>query len=770
MRAAGTRRGEIWRVQLAAGVAALGRALRVARARRPAAEHAAKDLISRLGLITTCLTIVVPPIAFALLGFYHLQQRAGEQATLGARHLEVQLLRGRSPDWLTQASINVLRGARDSNIAASWISDSSNNVLMFQGGTTVWPEVAASERVQSAAFQGSFNVTVSTGDLILGTLNVLAAFSLLGLLAHYCFRYLPLAALQKAQQLLEAKQQELLDQKSQLEMQNMRFDAALNNMSQALCMFDGQMQLVVCNAQYAQLYQLTPAQVRPGTTLRQILEYRIANGFFAGGSPEDYIRQRLAVAELNQPSVDVRELSDGRTIATHHRPMADGGWVATIEDITEQRRLEARVAHLAHHDALTDLPNRTLLRERLDAALQRRRRDAALAVLCLDLDRFKDINDMLGHPIGDALLQTVANRLRDCVRESDTIARLGGDEFCIVQMGVEQPVAATALAVRIVEELGKPFELGGHQINVGASIGISIFPNDGAGHDELIKNADLALYRAKSEGRSTYRFFEPDMDAQMQARCRLQADMRRALVNGEFKLHYQPVVNLERNEISGLEALLRWQHPELGRVSPAEFIPLAEETNLIVPIGEWVLRQACADAMAWPESVKVAVNLSAVQFKSRHLVETVVSALAMSGLPAHRLELEITESVLLQNNEDTLATLHRLRSLGVRIAMDDFGTGYSSLKIDRCFVADLSKGADESIAILRAVASLGSSLGMATTAEGVETSEQVDQVRAEGCTEMQGYFFSPPRPIEEIARFFPAGAGEDAAPATERVA
>jgi predicted signal transduction protein with EAL and GGDEF domain len=313
--------------------------------------------------------------------------------------------------------------------------------------------------------------------------------------------------------------------------------------------------------------------------------------------------------------------------------------------------------------------------------------------------------------------------------------------------------------------MSAPYELNGQQVVAGASIGIAVSPGDGSEADQLIKNADLALHRAKSEGRATYRFFEAEMDAEMQVRCQLQADLRNALANGEFDLHYQPVVNLARNEICGLEALLRWHHPVRGSIPPGAFIPVAEETGLIVPLGEWALRQACAQAAAWPENIKVAVNLSPVQFKSRNLVEMVFAALASSGLSASRLELEITESTLLQDNAATLATLHQLRSLGVRIAMDDFGTGYSSLsylrsfpfdkiKIDRCFVNDLSGSSEGSLAILRAVANLGLSLGMATTAEGVETQEQVEKVRAEGCTEMQGFFFSPPRPIKDITRLF----------------
>jgi diguanylate cyclase (GGDEF)-like protein len=595
------------------------------------------------------------------------------------------------------------------------------------------------------------------------------------LAAYFCFQRLPLAALDRALQRLEAKQRELIDQKRQLEIQNLRFDAALNNMTQGLCMFDGKQELVVCNAAYARMYGLTDELTRPGTPFRAVVEHRIGNGLQAGKSADEYIRHVIESMVDDRPITKVNELSNGRALAIKQRRMPDGGWISTHEDITEYRRIEARVAHLVRHDALTDLPNRLLLRERLVEAIASARKSENAAVLCLDIDRFKEINDTLGHTAGDAMLKAVGERLRNCLGENDMIARLSADEFAALQVTGEQPFAATSLAGSLIGAMAQPFELDGQPITLSVSIGIAVSSSDNGDPDELLKNADLALHRAKSDGGSTYRFFETGMDADMQARCKLQFDLRKALTNEEFELHYQPVVNIERNEISGMEALLRWNHPERGRVSPAMFIPAAEETGLILPIGEWALRQACADAAAWPGHIKVAVNLSPAQFKSPNLVQTVFAALAASGLSAGRLELEITESVLLHDNAATVATLHQLRSLGVRIAMDDFGTGYSSLgylrsfpfdkiKIDRCFVNDLSDSGGGSLAILRAVSNLGSSLGMTTTAEGVETQEQADKVRAEGCTEMQGYFFSPPRPIKEIARLF-LSSGEQAASA-----
>src|SRR6185437_11337264 len=419
-----------------------------------------------------------------------------------------------------------------------------------------------------------------------------------------------------------------------------------------------------------------------------------------------------------------QELSHGRVIAISRQAMADGGWVATYEDVTERQRAEAQSVFMARHDALTGLPNRVLFHERVEQALAQAGRAEDFAVLLLDLDRFKAVNDTLGHPVGDELLRAVAERLQACVREVDTVARLGGDEFAVVQSGVTKAEDAAVLARRIVEVVSQPYDLDGHRIMIGASVGISIAPGDGASCGKLLKNADVALYKTKAEGRGTWRFFEPDMDARLHARRALELDLWAALANDQFELHYQPLFDLRANRIGGFEALLRWRHPKHGMVSPADFIPISEEIGLIVPLGDWVLQRACAEASVWPGHVKVAVNVSPAQFRTGHLVDSVTKALAASGLPAARLELEITESVLLANSAATLATLHALRALGVRISMDDFGTGYSSLsylrsfpfdkiKIDQSFIRDLAT-TDDAEAIVRAIIGLGASLGMRT--------------------------------------------------------
>jgi len=524
------------------------------------------------------------------------------------------------------------------------------------------------------------------------------------------------------------------------------------------------------------MYGLRAEHTQPGTSLRAILEHQVE----AGMSPinvEDFVESTLASASKPSLGVVEQQLHDGRIISVVNAPLSTGGGVTIHMDVTEKRNSEKQIAFLAHHDALTGLANRVQLREHIAKSLKHLGRGKKLAVLCLDLDKFKDVNDTLGHSVGDSLLCAVSKRLRDIVRDSDLVSRTGGDEFSIVQSGAEPPAATSAaLAGRVVEALSVPFDLGDHHVVIGASVGVAIAPDDGHDVDQLLKNADMALYRAKDDGRGRFHFFESEMDIKAQARRMLELDLRKAVAAGEFQVFYQPIVNLAENKISGFEALLRWNHPTRGRVQPDEFIPLAEDTGLIVAIGEWAIRQACAEAKKWPSDLRVAVNVSPVQFRSKSLASSVMSALAASGLPANRFELEITEAVLMHNDDATLSVLHQLRSLGVRISMDDFGTGYSSLsylrgfpfdkiKIDRSFVRDLIEKPD-SIAIIRAVTGLGQSFGMTTTAEGVETQQQLDQMRAEGCTEAQGYFYGKPMPANEIAQLL---AGTETTTAAGRI-
>jgi diguanylate cyclase (GGDEF)-like protein len=553
-----------------------------------------------------------------------------------------------------------------------------------------------------------------------------------------------------------ARIKSLMDQQavvhaSEIAAQHAQMDAALSNMTQGLCLFDPEGRLLVANRRFAEMFAEPPA-----------------------GAPSDVVLRQAGLEMLIDATRDGRvesiacELPDGRGIAVSQSPVAGGGWVATYEDVTERRAAEQRLAHMARHDQLTGLPNRLYFAEHMRVVFAGPRPDREIALLCVDLDRFKIVNDTLGHPAGDALLREAGDRLRACVGPGALVVRLGGDEFAIVLGGAAaqtgstanegQPEAATAVAERIVTTLGLPFEVDGQHVSVGASVGIAIGSETLNSADALLKSADLALYRAKAEGRGAWRFFEADMDLRMQARRELERDLREAVAQEQFEVFYQPLMQ-GSSGVNGFEALVRWRHPERGLVSPNDFIPLAEEVGLIPVIGRWVLQRACADAAQWPAQLKVAVNLSPSQFRG-NLVGEVEAALATSGLSPSLLELEITESIMLADEEQVLATLHRLRALGVRIAMDDFGTGYSSLgylrrfpfdkiKIDQSFVRNMTDRED-CLAIVRAVIGLGRSLGMSVNAEGVETRDQLDALMGEGCLEVQGYYFSKPKPAGEV--------------------
>ena len=590
----------------------------------------------------------------------------------------------------------------------------------------------------------------------------------------------------------------LIQHRHQLERANRRLDVAVNNMQRGLSMFDADRRLTVCNRHYASLYDLPDMLRQPGTPSAEIIAHcsqRLADERRAALIADQVAEMTAALDDAVQPDPERAELAhtvppvvpavdepwpdryarliergraavlrhtlpDGRIIEISYQPLGDGGWVEVHEDVTAKTRAEVREAELARHDPVTGLANRLRFREALGAAFQLQRKGIDFAILCIDLDHFKQVNDTLGHPVGDALLKAVAERLRHNTRPTDLVARLGGDEFAVIQARATDTARAGVLAARLVDRLSRPYEIDGHTIVIGASIGVALAPADGHDADHLLKNADMALYRAKAQGRGTHRFFKSEMEGAARERHALEIDLRKALEGGQLELYYQPLVSLADHRASGLEALLRWRHPERGLVSPAKFIPLAEERGLIVPIGAWALQAACREAAGWPPHLRVSVNLSVLQFKHGDLERDVRTALDASGLDPRRLELEVTESLLLGDEPATIELLHRLKALGLTIALDDFGTGYSSLsylrsfpfdkiKIDQSFVRDISNRRD-CVAIVRAVADLAQTLSMRTVAEGVETLDHLERVRAAGCDEVQGYFFSRPVPASDV--------------------
>ncbi|WP_375314733.1 EAL domain-containing protein [Bradyrhizobium sp. A5] len=553
--------------------------------------------------------------------------------------------------------------------------------------------------------------------------------------------------------------------RERLTLEKLRLDRAVNNMTQGLLLFDAELRLVVCNERYIEMYGLSADVVKPGRSFHDIIAHRKATGSFTGDT-DDYVARVLR--DIHVRNSMVVDTADGRSIHILNEPLADGGWVATHEDITERRRIEERITHLAHYDALTDLPNRTMFHEHLRGELAAIGAGEEIAVHYIDIDEFKGVNDALGHLVGDELLKSVAASLSLCAGPADFVARLGGDEFAIVQSAVTSLDQVNDLVARVFEAIRTPFDCMGHHLTSDASIGIALAPGHGTALDQILKNADMAMYAAKAAGRRTYRFFEPEMDAKVHERRQLEIDLRHAIaqggLEGGLEVYYQPCLSLKDDRITGCEALVRWRHPERGMVSPAEFIPIAEDTGLINEIGEWVLATACRDAATWPDDIRLAVNVSPVQFKSGTLALKIISALASSNLPASRLELEITEAVLIRDDDTALAILHQLRAIGVRIALDDFGTGYSSLsylhrfpfdkiKIDRCFVNDIA-GPDGSASIVQAVVNLAAARRMTTTAEGVETEEQQRLLRTLGCSEMQGYLFSAAKPADKVMELF----------------
>ncbi|MDB5522277.1 MAG: hypothetical protein JWM58_40 [Rhizobium sp.] len=701
-------------------------------------QHRLRALVSGIGLAVAITTAVLVPAGYLLIVASHMGTTLSFEAHLKANRL-AKYIYSNGDLWKYQvvriAEIIEVPEAHASGYQQR-VFDSGGELLLETGEAPEFPIATRSVGVVVGGQEvGRIESAGSLRPQFIEA-GVVALFSsVLGFGIFFALRVLPLKVLDRTLGALEA--------------QTMRFESALDNMSQGLCMFDTDHRLMVSNPRFAELLGLPPDAMVAGMTESQLMDLSEGAAAYHGtvsGEAED---------------ASVLRRANGIIISVLRQGMANGGEVVTYEDITERRRAEAKISHMARHDALTNLPNRMHFNERLEQALTHTEPSLAFAVFCLDLDNFKIVNDTLGHPAGDALLRAVTARLNGATRDTDVVARLGGDEFAILQTNVAQPENATALAIRLVELMAAPFDIEGCQVVVGVSIGISLSPADGITPIALLKNADLALYRAKADGRGTYRYFEAGMDSRVQLRRSLESDLRKATELGQLQLYYQPIIDIGTEAILGFEALLRWQHPERGMVQPDDFIPLAEETGLIVPIGEWVITEACKQATKWPEDIRIAVNLSPVQFKNGNLVSDVAAALAASGLSPSRLELEITESVLLLDNDNTLRILYQLRDLGIRISMDDFGTGYSSLsylrkfpfdkiKIDRSFINEMSDR-DESLAIVRAVSAIGVSLGMLTTAEGVETREQFERVKNEGYTEVQGYLFSQPRPAGEIA-------------------
>jgi diguanylate cyclase (GGDEF)-like protein len=551
-----------------------------------------------------------------------------------------------------------------------------------------------------------------------------------------------------------------------LERLNRWLEVALNNMARGLSMFDAEQRLILCNQVYRDIYNLPEDLTRPGTPLADIVRYHVRQETGRDG-PEETEAQRKWIAqhveELRRGKSfnHTQHLSGGRTILVCNQPLSDGSWVDLQEDVTERCRAEQKISWLAHHDSLTEVPNRFHFHEQLATALQSLPQGEGLAVHWIDLDRFKVVNDDLGHAVGDALLKNIGARLQAAVRRPDFVGRLGGDEFAIVQANVTNRQQAIAFAERLLRLLNQPHQLMGHSVDMGASIGIALAPEHGTNAEALLKKADLALYSAKSAGRGTYVLFNPHQSYEKQARRRLETDLKSALQEHQLELYYQPIRDAKSQQILSCEALMRWHHPQLGLIPPSDFIPLAEESGLILAMGEWALQQACTEAMTWPSHIGVTVNLSAVQFRGSDVYNTVDAALSLSGLAPSRLELEITESVLLHDDAHTLTTLHKLRKKGVRIVLDDFGTAFASLgylrsfpfdaiKIDRSLARDLPHRSD-CTAIIQSMASLARALNMRSVAEGIETQEQLAIVTDLGCDEVQGYYFNRPMPAAELA-------------------
>jgi diguanylate cyclase (GGDEF)-like protein len=547
-----------------------------------------------------------------------------------------------------------------------------------------------------------------------------------------------------------------------------QFDTALNNMPHGLSMFRADGRLAVMNHRFSEMMNLSDDFVQQGAEVSDICSACVVAGSISASSARLILRE-VENSQAGEIITTDPDINKNRSLSWTFQPMVGGGTVVLVEDITERKDAEARISHLARYDELTELPNRVNFRDEIGRLLTvQQGADRLSALLFVDLDQFKQVNDTLGHPCGDQLLCAVADRLREMLRPEDFVARFGGDEFVVFQQNINSHEDAAGLARRIVDRLSERYKIDNHLVEIGASVGIAM-TSAGVSADTLLKNADMALYRAKADGRGTFCFFRDEMAQTVEARRILELDLRKALANEEFELFYQPLVNLKSGKIATCEALLRWNHPVRGTVSPIDIIPVAEDMGLIVDLGRWILRKACMECMKWPEAVSVAVNFSPQQFHQRDVLSEVRYALEVSGLPAHRLEIEITESSLLRNTQLTHDVLSQLHSLGVRISLDDFGTGYSSLsylhnfplqkvKIDRSFLEGIDS--DRPLTLLRGVARLSADLGMSVVVEGIETNEQLELISADGAvTEAQGYLFSRPVPAIRIRQLLNASHG-----------
>jgi diguanylate cyclase (GGDEF)-like protein len=586
--------------------------------------------------------------------------------------------------------------------------------------------------------------------LVLGGLSTIAGSLLL-------LRYLARQVVR-----LERSQASVVTKNCELETVHIQLDAALSNISLGVCLFNGDKKLIVCNRSYREIYHLSPEMTKPGTSFAEIVGYRFAAGSLPPCTPEEYLLSRDAVAKTGVRVETVVELVNDRAILIAHQPMPNGGWVATHEDITDRRETDRHIRFLAQHDPLTGMANRAYFTEKLEEAVSRLNMDGEpFTILYLDLDRFKIINDTLGHPAGDQLIREAAQRLKSSLRETDVLARLGGDEFAILQQGKESSREdAAGLANRILEIMAQPYDLDGQRLYVTASVGIALAPENASTGTDILKMADIALYGAKAAGRNEFLFFHPSMLSDMDSRRQLEVDLRLAISRNEFELHYQALIDAKTRRQAGFEALVRWRSPTRGLVMPDQFIPLAEETGMILSLGAWVLKKACADATKWPTHLTVSVNVSPLQLAQPNLLQVVQGALTESTLLANRLELEITETALFKNDVDCLNLIHHLKKLGVSISLDDFGTGFSSLsyltmipfdkiKIDRSFIVNITTRSD-SAAIVAAVLALGHNLKTKTVAEGVETEKQFRKLRDAGVDLVQGYLFGKPCPVSEL--------------------